>query len=70
MISKKKYKKLKERHKKACEDNDYSKMIIIGDKNYKKLREYEAEFICKHLSVKEIQGGQIEECISCGKRWG
>jgi len=25
---------------------------------------------CKHESIEEIQGGQIERCRKCGKTWG
>lgn len=25
---------------------------------------------CKHTSIEEIQGGQIERCRQCGKTWG
>lgn len=25
---------------------------------------------CKHTSIEEIQGGQIERCRHCGKTWG
>lgn len=25
---------------------------------------------CKHLRIEEIQGGQIERCLDCGKTWG
>ena len=42
----------------------------MGDKNDRRIKEYEAEFICKHTSIEEIQGGQIERCRSCGKTWG
>lgn len=25
---------------------------------------------CKHTRIEEIQGGQIERCLDCGKTWG
>lgn len=25
---------------------------------------------CKHARIEEIQGGQIERCLDCGKTWG
>ncbi len=26
--------------------------------------------LCKHKRIEEIQGGQIERCLDCGKTWG
>jgi len=26
--------------------------------------------VCKHTRIEEIQGGQIERCLDCGKTWG
>lgn len=69
MISKKEYKALKKQHEEAYKNNDYSKMIMMGDSNDKKIKEYEAEFVCKHTSIEEIMGGQIERCRNCGKEW-
>lgn len=69
MISKEEYDFLQDQHKEASRKNDYSKMMMIGDDNWKKCNVYEQEFVCKHSSVTEHQGGQIEECTHCGKRW-
>jgi hypothetical protein len=69
MITKTQYEKLKSQHESASKQNDYSKMIMVGDSNWKKMNEYEQERVCKHTSVEEIQGGQIEKCRSCGKTW-
>ncbi len=70
MITKTEYEALKKQHEEGCKNNDYSKMIMMGDENDRKVKEYEQEFICKHTSIEEIQGGQIEQCRQCGKRWG
>jgi hypothetical protein len=70
MITKTEYELLKKRHQEGCKDNDYSKMIMMGDENDKKIKEYEQTFTCKHSSIEEIQGGQIERCRQCGKQWG
>lgn len=70
MITKKKYEALVERQKKASASNDYSKMIIDGDKNSLAMKEYFREKICKHTSVSSHHGGQIDRCDSCGKEWG
>jgi hypothetical protein len=70
MITKWEYEALLDQSKKANRENDYSKMIMVGDDNHKKMQEYEREFVCKHESIEEIQGGQIERCRHCGKTWG
>jgi hypothetical protein len=70
MITELEYKALREQHELACKQNDYSKMIMNGDDNWKKLNEYEREFVCKHSHIIEQQGGQIEICSHCGKTWG
>lgn len=70
MITKAEYEALKEQHEEGCKNNDYSKMIMSGDENSKKMKEYEREFVCKHTNISEMQGGQIEECRNCGKTWG
>jgi hypothetical protein len=66
MLTEKEYLELKKQHEEACKVQDYSKMIMIGDENHKKLRAYE-QLHCKHLSVAESQGGQVERCLVCGK---
>ena len=70
MITKEEYESLVAQQEKASKENDYSKMIMVGDKNDKAMKEYYAENICKHGSVTELQGGQIEVCNYCGKQWG
>ena len=57
MISKKRYDTLKKEHKEGCETSDYRKIIMVGDKNDIKMKEYEAQYICKHSSVDELMGG-------------
>lgn len=69
MISKEEYDAIQLEHKEGCKTNDYSKMMMIGSDKWKKCREYEQEFVCKHPLTKDEQGGQIIECISCGKQW-
>ncbi len=69
MITKEEYEKLQSDHEEGCKTNDYSKMMMIGDANHKKIKEYEAQF-CKHHRVVSHQGGQVDECLDCGKRWG
>jgi len=39
----------------------------LGSKDYQNLDVVEK---CKHESIEEIQGGQIERCRTCGKTWG
>ena len=70
MITKEEYEKYLEDHKTGCEENDYSKMIMFGSEKAKLIKEYEQENVCKHSSIEEIQGGQIERCRNCGKEWG
>ena len=70
MITKEHYESLVEQNKIASRKNDYSKMVMVGDTNYNLMKEYEQEFVCKHNSVEELQGGQIEICRNCGKQWG
>ena len=71
MIDKIEYERLKKQHEDACKANDYSKMIMMGDVNDNKMKEYLRESgECKHTSIEELQGGQIEICRNCGKTWG
>lgn len=69
MLTKDEYELLKAKHEKGCKNNDYSAMVFIGDENYKKMKEYEQQH-CKHLRITSYQGGQIDECLDCGKTWG
>lgn len=69
MLSREEYKKLTDKHNKACEKSDYSNMIMVGDNEYKKIKEYEAKR-CEHKNTTSIQGGTIDICLDCGKRWG
>jgi len=71
MIDKPEYEKLKKQHEEACKINDYSNMIMMGDSNDEKMKEYLRESgECRHISIEEIQGGQTERCRNCGKTWG
>lgn len=69
MISKERYEELKAQHEKACLENDYSKMIMMGSQENRQMKEYESQF-CKHKRITSYQGGQIDECLDCGKTWG
>lgn len=69
VISKEEYDALKLQHEEGCKSNDYNKMIMIGSDNYKKMQSYK-QTVCEHLTVISHQGGQVDECIDCGKRWG
>ena len=42
-------------------------VFVYTDPNKK---EEKPEEECKHDSIEEIQGGQIERCRRCGKQWG
>lgn len=70
-LTKKEYNKLKKQHEEGCKNNDYSKMIMMGDENDLAMKRYIRDNdLCKHSSIEEIQGGQIERCRQCGKEWG
>ena len=69
-LNKKQYDKLVERQEKASKNNDYSKLIMAGDENDLAMKEFFKNNICKHESIEEVQGGQIEFCRLCGKTWG
>jgi hypothetical protein len=69
MISENEYLSLKQQHEEGCKNNDYNKMIMMGSENHKKIKSYESKF-CKHLNITSHQGGQIDECLDCGKTWG
>ncbi len=66
-LNKKQYDKLTEQQRIASSANDYSKMIMGGDKNDIAMKEYFRENICKHLYVGTNGGGDY--CKSCGKTW-
>lgn len=72
MISKERYEELKSQHEEASRTNDYSKMIMVSDANSIAMREYYRENICSHPAeyIEERQGGQIEHCRLCDKKWG
>jgi len=53
----------KEVNKRKVHDCDIAN---FKDNNMKKSTKEE----CKHTSIEEIQGGQIERCRQCGKTWG
>jgi hypothetical protein len=69
MLTKEEYEQLKEQHEQACKISDYSKMVMMGDENHKKMKEYERQ-TCQHKRITSYQGGQIDECLDCGKTWG
>lgn len=69
MITEEEYNELRQQHEEGCKTSDYSKMVMMGSEKEKQMKEYEAEYICKHTSIEEIQGGQIERCRRCGKIW-
>lgn len=69
MITKEEYNQLKKQHEEACKRNDHSRMILIGSETYKKMKEFDSHR-CKHNRVISHQGGQVDECLDCGKTWG
>jgi hypothetical protein len=70
-LTKEEYNKLQKDHEEGCKTNDYSKMIMMGDKNDLAMKQYIRDNdLCKHPRIEEIQGGQIERCRDCGKTWG
>lgn len=69
VITKEEYERLMSEHEIGCKTNDYSKMIMMYDDKYIKIKTYEAKYICRHESIEQIQGGQIERCRKCGKEW-
>ena len=71
MITKDEYEELIKQHEIGCKNNDYSKMIMMGDSNDIKIKKYESEFVCKHPSEYiELINGRIERCRKCHKEWG
>ena len=70
-ITKEQYEHLEKQHEEGCKNNDYSKMIMSGDENDLAMKRYIRDNnLCKHHSVNEYQGGQVEICSDCGKQWG
>lgn len=70
-LTKKQFEQLQKDHEEGCKTNDYSKMIMSGDEKDKAMKQYIRDNdLCKHSSIEEIQGGQIERCRQCGKQWG
>lgn len=69
-LTKNKFDQLKKDHEEGCGTNDYSKMIMSGDEKDIAMKEYIRDNnLCKHESIEEILGGQIERCRQCGKEW-
>ena len=71
MLTKLEYESLKTLHEEACKRNDYSNMVMVGDENYNKMKEYESQF-CFHQLLIELfdeNGVRMEQCISCKKIW-
>lgn len=65
MLTEKEYENLKAQNKLASENNDYSKMIMIGDKNYLAMKEYE-QSVCKHNGAGYIKNNDCY-CGICNK---
>ena len=70
-LTKKQFEQLQKDHEEGSRNNDYSKMIMSGDEKDEAMKQYIRDNdLCKHGSIEEIQGGQIERCRQCGKQWG
>jgi len=70
-LTKKQFEQLQKDHEEGSRNNDYSKMIMSGDEKDEAMKQYIRDNdLCKHSSIEEIQGGQIERCRQCGKQWG
>ena len=70
-LTKKQFEQLQKDHEEGSRNNDYSKMIMSGDEKNEAMKQYIRDNdLCKHSSIEEIQGGQIERCRQCGKQWG
>ncbi len=70
-LTKKQFEQLQKDHEEGCKNQDYSKMIMMGDEKDEAMKQYIRDNdLCKHSSIEEIQGGQIERCRQCGKQWG
>lgn len=70
-LTKIQFEQLQKDHEEGCKTNDYSKMIMCGDDKDQAMKQYIRDNdLCKHSSIEEIQGGQIERCRQCGKQWG
>ena len=62
-ITKEQYEQYQKDHEEGCKTNDYSKMIMSGGEKDLAMRKYiKDNNLCKHESIEEIQGGQIERC--------
>lgn len=66
-LTEEEYNALVKRSEEASRNNDYSNMINMGDDNYKKMKKYRQDNICKHPNVQTNGGGDY--CTSCGKTW-
>jgi hypothetical protein len=44
MITKEEYEALKQQHEDGCKTNNYSKIVMMGDENHKKMKLYERQF--------------------------
>ena len=67
MITKEEYNTLVEDQKIASRNNDYSTMIMMGDKKDLQMKEYFRSFLCKHEDVGTNGGGDY--CKLCGKQF-
>lgn len=71
ILTEQEYNDLQKRHEEGCRNNDYSKMIMMGDENDLAMKKYIRENnLCSHPYVDVQQGGQYERCTKCGKEWG
>lgn len=70
-LTKKQFEQLQKDHEEGNKNDDYSKMIMSGEEKDEAIKQYIRDNdLCKHSSIQEIQGGQIERCRQCGKQWG
>ncbi len=70
-LTKQEYEALQKQHEEGCKNNDYSKMIMMGDENDQAMKKYVRDNkLCKHSRIEESQGGQCERCLDCDETWG
>lgn len=70
-ITKEEFDFLQKEHEEGCKTSDYTRMIMSGDEKDQSMKKYIRDNdLCKHSRIKSYQGGQIDECLDCGKSWG
>jgi hypothetical protein len=67
MLTEKEYLELKKQHQEGCDNNDYSKMIMIGTPKHLQMKEYE-QFHCKHDGPGYIGCDNGHYCGLCNKK--